>query len=110
MHVTARFSKVVGKQRLCMFASIVKVEGKCKNDTHQHLCPQGDSQNTPATLEDPLRLENESPSPIVQMLFKLLLLCWGWALGCVSLYASPFRAYLSSIQLFGSPGYKLHWF
>lgn len=66
MHVTARFSKVVGKQRLCVPASIVKVEGKRKNDTHQHLCPQGDSQSTPATLEDPLRLENESPSPAFQ--------------------------------------------
>lgn len=77
MHVTARFSKVVGKQRWFMPASIVKVEGKCKNDTHQHRCLQEDSQNTTATLEDPLRLENESPSPIVQMLFRLLPLCWG---------------------------------
>lgn len=93
MYVIARFSKkTVGEQRHFMPAATVKVEGKCRNDAHQHLCPQGDIQHTPATLEDSLRLTNEFPSHIVQMLFKLLILCWPW-----DVCASPFRAYLSSI-------------
>lgn len=82
MYVTARVSKkTVGEHRHCMPATTVKVEGKCKNDAYQHLCPQGDIQHTPATLEDSVRLTNEFPSHIVQMLFKLLILCW--ALGYV---------------------------
>ena len=53
-----------------------KVDGEHRNGTQQHLFSQRERQQAPATPTDVLRLANESPSHMIYVLFKLLLLCW----------------------------------
>lgn len=56
--------------------STSRSKGECKNGTCQHLHPCRESQQASVPLADALRLANRSPSYLVEVLYKLVLLQW----------------------------------
>lgn len=66
-----------------------RVGGECTNEFCQFLHLWREAQISSALLADAPSLANESPSHIVQVLFKLVLLCW--ILWQVSLHVSPLK-------------------